>query len=528
MRIRQRRAQAPEHDALADAGDALFQRAEHAPGKLFFEGVVIGGVLAGFLVRPLPEGVVADEDEGLAGMMPAVHLGRIFQGGDGQEHGGGRIGFQRLVGQPEAVQPIHVGVVVEPVVSGIQPGGAPKVHVHGEEQTQGGDGIFDVVQPAPQPAAEMLPPDEPAKRHLGIGVTDDVLRADLGPIGQLHAHRLLPFQEDACDRRPQAELSPGAFQGADQRARDGEAAAQRVIAAIEVVMRDPGVEEDRDLRGRQPVIAGLAGEDAFQQRVGDVGVNQVLPGAPRPPEHLARCANRPGRVAQAAHVSQLAQAIHEAVEGGEVSVNPLRLAGKARLQPLDQVLLAFGEVEALVADDDVVVPVRVDLAEGQVVRQPQPFVDAPQAASWPQVADVMHAGAEAVTCEREGMRPAAGNFVLLAHQHLLPGLRQGDGGGQPARAGADDDHVIVHKVSGLQSRLPRHIEPVNIFVVDAVGDAVVFAARARPFVTCPRVFEQPRYDIMQQSLDLLGFKRLRRLKQRLRHRIVARPFFGDG
>src|SRR6185369_552200 len=97
------------------------------------------------------------------------------------------------------------------------------------------------------------------------------------------------------------------------------------------------------------------------------------------------------------------------------------------------------DVEALAADQHVVVPVGVELEEVEVAADAEPLPQIARGAARPKVADVVHAGAEAVPLEGEGVAPAAREVVLLEHHHLLPGLRQGDRGGKPAHARTDDD-----------------------------------------------------------------------------------------
>ena len=124
---------------------------------------------------------------------------------------------------------------------------------------------------------------------------------------------------------------------------------------------------------------------------------------------------------------------------------PLGLVREAADQALGQRLAAAGEVEALLAlDQDVVVAIRIELAEGQAL-EAQALVERAHAPSGAQLADVVHPGAEAVSLEGERVTPAARHVVLLEDQHLLSRVRERERGGEPARSGANHDGIDVNR-----------------------------------------------------------------------------------
>ena len=52
--------------------------------------------------------------------------------------------MQQSVGQAVRVDPVHIGMLVEPEITRVEPRGA-QVHVGGEEQAQAGGRIFDGI-----------------------------------------------------------------------------------------------------------------------------------------------------------------------------------------------------------------------------------------------------------------------------------------------------------------------------------------------------------------------------------------------
>ena len=170
---------------------------------------------------------------------------------------------------------------------------------------------------------------------------------------------------------------------------------------------------------------------------------QVLTGSTCPAQQTGRRACSPYGILYASDATQITQAFGQQENIFEIIVDTIRFVREAAFEHGDQGFTAFGEVEALLADEDVIVALGVEFHKGQVFGDAQSLVDAAQRPARLDSADVVHAGAELVALQGEGMRPAAGDFVLLADEHFQPGLGERHGGGQPACAGADDDGVVV-------------------------------------------------------------------------------------
>ena len=86
---------------------------------------------------------------------------------------------------------------------------------------------------------------------------------------------------------------------------------------------------------------------------------------------------------------------------------------------------------------------RLEADQVEITGDAEAFIDGAHPTAGPQLADVVHTGAEAVSLDREGVAPASRGVVLLEHQRPEAGLLESDGRGEPAGAGADHDHVEV-------------------------------------------------------------------------------------
>ncbi len=172
-------------------------------------------------------------------------------------------------------------------------------------------------------------------------------------------------------------------------------------------------------------------------------IDQVLPAARDPTQQRSGVCDRARDLIQPTLLSQKTRALHQADDRVQVTVDAGRFLREAIFQSGGEVRLAFRKIEALLADEDVIVTIGIEFAEFQILRHAQPFVNAAQRSAGLHLADVVHAGAEAIALQRERVRPAAGHFVLFADQHALSRLRERHGSGQAARARTNDDHVIV-------------------------------------------------------------------------------------
>jgi len=94
--------------------------------------------------------------------------------------------------------------------------------------------------------------------------------------------------------------------------------------------------------------------------------------------------------------------------------------------------------------DDPVEPVVVHPAERHAAGDAEPAEDRRQDPARSAVAQVVDADVVLVRpAPPEHVPVAAGDVVLLEHQHLAPAGREVPGGHQPADPGADHDHVPV-------------------------------------------------------------------------------------
>ena len=131
-------------------------------------------------------------------------------------------------------------------------------------------------------------PDQLAERDLRVGVGDDDAGADHLAGIQLHADHHFPFEQDPLHAGLEPDLAPGALQRPDKGARQRERSAQRIVPAVEIMIGDARMEERRDLRRRHAVIARLPCQHAAQDRVADVGVDEIRPGGARPLQSIRR------------------------------------------------------------------------------------------------------------------------------------------------------------------------------------------------------------------------------------------------
>ncbi len=117
---------------LSQAGDDFICGMDHLTHDLRFDCLVLDRPLLFVSMNPLGEGIVIDESEGFQCVVPAVHLGRVFQRGDGQEHRLQRRALHGARRHPPPINLIQVPVTVEPVVAGIK-AGRPQIHIDRHE-----------------------------------------------------------------------------------------------------------------------------------------------------------------------------------------------------------------------------------------------------------------------------------------------------------------------------------------------------------------------------------------------------------
>jgi hypothetical protein len=112
------------------------------------------------------------------------------------------------------------------------------------------------------------------------------------------------------------------------------------------------------------------------------------------------------------------------MDSSKVVIDSSSFVRKASLKSLYQPLFAFRKIKAFIANQNVVVSIRVELAKHQVLSNAQSFVNPAKVPTWLKVTDVMYARAEAISLQCKGMRPPTWYFVLLAYQYLLTCLCQ--------------------------------------------------------------------------------------------------------
>ena len=427
---------------LAEARDDVLRGGEHARLEVALLRLVARVALAVGDARPPRERRVGHEGEHLERVVAVARVTRVLERGDRQEEAVD-VAVRHLALHP-LVQPVDVGVAVEPVVARVVPHGA-EIHVHGAED---GDEAHRVLH---APRLRDLPPAVARRQELAVGD---------GRIGVAHhgagpdrlaglgddAARSPALDPDLADARAHADLAAAAAELLQVGARDPLGAAARVVAAVVVVRRHRRVQRQRHARRRQAVIPRLRAEHAAEERVLDARVEQARQRR-EAPAHQRRRAERHGedrgeaeqRLAPA-HVGD------DAIERVEVADDALALVREARDEPLDPAGPALGLIEALARDQEVIEAVGVELAELEIAAQTEPLPHAPHAAAGPEIADVMHAGAEPVALEREAVGPAPREVMLLEHEHLLAGARERDGGGEASGPRSDHHGVPGHSV----------------------------------------------------------------------------------
>src|SRR5262249_51169349 len=143
------------------------------------------------------------------------------------------------------------------------------------------------------------------------------------------------------------------------------------------------------------------------------------------------------------------QLVADALDGVEVGADAFLLPGEAVAQPIGQSLAPLADVELLpspFSNDHMVERVRVELAKRDVA-DVEPVEDGAHAPARVRLPDVVDARRESVLVQVEGVAPPAGQVVLLHDEDLLPRPREGDGGGETARARPDDQDVGIHCLS---------------------------------------------------------------------------------
>jgi hypothetical protein len=95
-------------------------------------------------------------------------------------------------------------------------------------------------------------------------------------------------------------------------------------------------------------------------------------------------------------------------ESGEVRSESIPLARKPPDELREIPIEARLDIEAFGADEQMIEPIGIELAELEVACNAQALEQTTNAAALPQIADVVNAGARTVLFEREALRPAPG------------------------------------------------------------------------------------------------------------------------
>ena len=137
-------------------------------------------------------------------------------------------------------------------------------------------------------------------------------------------------------------------------------------------------------------------------------------------ESPARHGGRPERhgehIEETLEFEERVQLIADVLNRPEVAADAPLLLREALLQAAAELVAPLGNIEPLATDAQMVVAVGVQFAEFEVAGDAQTFIDGAHPPAGPQLADVMHTGAEAISLEREGVAPASRRVVLLEHQ----------------------------------------------------------------------------------------------------------------
>ena len=279
---------------------------------------------------------------------------------------------------------------------------------------------------------------------------------DLVAVGHAHAAHATVADEDLLDAGVGEHLAAGGADARDDRVGDAPGAAHGIEAAVQVVLGDQRLDDERRALGRQPHVAPLAGEDGDEVRI----VGQLRQHLPRRALEAVRQAaaqprsgdgSRPGR--QRAFEREGAHAARHFAQQFEVAVDRPRLVREVAEEVVPERLAAGHGVVDLVADEEAVV-VRVHRRPGELALREEVHHPA-QRGPGTHVADVVHADVPLVAGALVAVGGAAGRVVLLEHRDALAEFRQQRRCREPADARADDDACRRDRSVGMGGSADR-------------------------------------------------------------------------
>jgi hypothetical protein len=304
---------------------------------------------------------------------------------------------------------------------------------------------------------EMLASDQ-GDRGLGIHVREDALRPEADAVLRLDARDAVALDLDpghfVLEQDFAARLLPDRV---DHGADEARIMVPRVVGALSVGDDEGRMEEQRDLRGREQVVASLTGEDRPDPGREAEAIEELPEGRFAPAQEPRESEGRRQQIPPGGLLRDRFELAHDLCDEIEIAVEGARLRREIGLHATAEILPALRDPVARSGDDDVVEAVGIELEELDLVDEAE-LVEEPVDLSARRTAeDVVDLGAEAIVAEREGMRVAAGGIVRLEDDDLAPCLREQRRGAEARHAGADHQVVafvdrLVHgaKVGGVR------------------------------------------------------------------------------
>src|SRR5581483_1687843 len=180
---------------------------------------------------------------------------------------------------------------------------------------------------------------------------------------------------------------------------------------------------ERCARRRQAVVAALGGENAFEHRVANARIEERAHRAQAPAKERRRAEGNGEDGGKREQLVDATNVVDDPRQRREVAIDARGFVREDRLEARGPEIEPLRLAEVLTADEEVVEAARLELVEFDVPRQAEAFEEAANAFARTELADVVHARAEPVAVEAEGLRPSAREIVLLQHDHLLTRAR---------------------------------------------------------------------------------------------------------
>ena len=301
------------------------------------------------------------------------------------------------------------------------------------------------------------------ERVARSGIADDEIGAKFASVRHLNADSASILHDDLLNIRADDHFPSGAFYGWKDGFGDARRAANRIAGAVEIVRGEDGVHAEAALRGREPIVAPLRGENSDQlfvlgEVVKDIERRLRSPSKERRAQETAgqtRSGTRDGFFREVEAAGFLG-----GLDGGDVAVDGSCFGREIVFQASTQPFASGGEFESTPADNDTIVHVGhgrpFQLASSKVIES-----GTQRGRGILQIANVVHADIPGVAGAVEAMRVAAGGVVALEHQNSFVGVfGKQCGSGEAADAGADNNGVPAI-VEGMLF-IGDHVDTVHI------------------------------------------------------------------